>query len=158
MQADFHGYIQARCEAEGGELGADVILDAFEEIYGFQSGGAFDLPRITKPTLFACAPAIPAGVAITIKGRSLTALGPDDAILAHILSAIEDWCQIRVDTLSMFRSRLGDMSVALATAEMSQTAAYGFGLDQDPQIAGIKALLAIANKVLPQISTAAKAA
>ncbi len=158
LQADFHGHIQARCEADGGELGADVILDTFEGIYGFKSGGAFDLPRITKPVLFAGAAATPSGVAIKIKGRSLTALGPDDAILAHILSAIEDWCQIRVDTLSMSRSKLDDQSVALVTAELRHTAAYGLGLDADPQLAGIKALLAIANRLTPQISATARAA
>jgi 2-isopropylmalate synthase len=158
MQADFHGHIQARCEAEGGELGAGVILDAFVEIYGFRSGGAFGLHRIAKPTLFAGGAAIPPGVAIKIKGRSLTAVGPENAILAHIQSEIEDACQIRVDTLAMSRSRIGEHSVALVTAGIGGTAAFGFGLDKDPQIAGIKALLAIANRLSPQLGAATKAA
>jgi 2-isopropylmalate synthase len=158
LQADFHRHIQARCEADSGELGAGVILDAFLEFYGFRSGGAFGLHRVAKPTLFAGGTAMPPGVAITINGRSLTAVGPDNAILAHIQSVIEHACQVRVDAVSMSRSRSGDQSVALVMSEVDQAAAYGFGLDRDPQIAGIKALLAIANRLLAQTGAITKAA
>jgi hypothetical protein len=101
---------------------------------------------------------MPPGVAITINGRSLTAVGPDNAILAHIQSVIEHACQIRFDTLSISHSRFGEHSAALATAGIGGTAAFGFGLDKDPQIAGIKALLAIANRLFPQTGIATKAA
>jgi hypothetical protein len=101
---------------------------------------------------------MPPGVAITINGRSLTAVGPDNAILAHIQSVIEHACQVRVDAVSMSRSRSGDQSVALVMSEVDQAAAYGFGLDRDPQIAGIKALLAIANRLLAQTGAITKAA